>query len=422
MINIVILGNGAREYSISRKFSEDNKIDNIYIYPSIGNDAIYTNKIKPCNYEDSLSGFVKRNNISFIFVGSEIYFGDWMNDPLIKDIHIFAPSLENCKLETCKIYGKKMMEKFDLSTPNYKVYSLNDKINNIKREIFEKMVNECSFPIIKEIGLAGGKGVYIPNSIEESMMTIDYLKNKVDTIMIEDKIEGEECSLLGFCNGETISFMPQCRDYKKRYNNDYSLNTGGMGSILPIYFLCENELEELQKKVNILVKTLNYKGILYLGLMRCFKTNKIYILEFNCRFGDPECQILMEILNESLYNVCMKCLKGDNIKDIKWKKNITCMNISLVSLHYPFIKDKLDNPIKININSINEKLKNKDIKLCFYKSQIDGNNLYIKEEGRLISLVGISTFYEDINEILYSFLEDNKNELEGLDWRTDIQY
>ena len=240
---VVILGEGAREHAIAEKFSIDNKITNVYVLP--GNDGmsggkIETKKIKITDHSEILQ-FCKKQKIDLVFVGPEVPLVNGIVDLLEKNnIKAFGPIRENAKLEGSKIYSKKVMKEYNIPTANYKEY---DNLNDARTDM---LINDMDI-VIKYDGLAGGKGVFLPNTTNEAISIIDDILNKnvfgkYSKILIEDKLDGIECSLMGFCNGKEIYLMPQAQDYKKKEDNDNGPNTGGMGSIAPVNILTETEI------------------------------------------------------------------------------------------------------------------------------------------------------------------------------------
>ena len=405
---VAIIGSGAREHAIADKFSEDNRITNIYVLP--GNDGMIGGKIeinsKITQKKDILS-FCLKNKIDLVFVGGEVPLVYGLVDILIKNnINTFGPTQENARLEGSKCYSKKIMREYGIPTAKYKEY-------DNYQEIFTDIRLSDMDIVIKYDGLASGKGVFLPNDQEEAQLIVYNIFqrkvfDKTPKAIIEDKLIGVECSLMGFCNGEEIFFMPQAQDYKKRNNNDEGPNTGGMGSIAPVNILTELEITYMKALLDKLVRELKYVGILYAGLMKT--NNGIYVLEFNCRYGDPEAQVLLNLLKTNLYDICIDCIKG-NTPNIQWY-NKSCMNLVLSHNDYPF--DKSNTFLEIeNIDKVPEDFR------IYYANVKKMNKVLYTNGGRVLSMV----YCDDSLEKCYNKLYNNINiTYKNIYYRSDIAY
>ena len=407
MTNILILGSGSREHAIAKTFLKNNFIHNIFISP--GNKYISDENIKCLDIDKSnIIEFINNNSVSLVFIGSEKYLVEGYVDYL-ENINFFVPLYKNSMLEGSKIYANEIMNIFNLPTADYNVYT------NYK-DSFSNIINNPKSKVIKLDGLAGGKGVYLPNTIADARQILskiyndndsvnnnvnasvnDSVNNNVNTsvnvstddsnrIIIEVRLYGEEVSLLGFCNGYEISFLPQSQDYKKYYNNDGGPNTGGMGSIAPVHILNDDQLMDIKMKIDNLVSYFNYKGILYIGLI--VNSSGYNILEFNCRFGDPEAQVLLTLLESDLYSICINCIFGDEL-NIKWKDGYAT-NVVLSHNNYPYNKV---NHLDISIGKLDNNIE-----------------LYWGGSGRVVSMTsynnsslytGLQMIYNNINKVNY---------------------
>ena len=250
-----------REHVLAKTYSKSKNVNNVYITP--GNK--YIKDIKCVNIDltnfYNLYSFVLDNNIDLVVIGGEKYLIDGIVDYFnSKNILCFGPTKINSQLEGSKIFSKSVMKQYNLPTAGYREF------DNIELST-EYINNNFNNHVIKYSGLAGGKGVFLPDTKTHAINILNdiFINNRFNSnkneVLIEERLYGEEVSLLGFCNGKTISFMPQSQDYKKYYENDEGPNTGGMGSICPVNILNKEQIEELQSKVNNLVKDLNYKGL-----------------------------------------------------------------------------------------------------------------------------------------------------------------
>jgi len=384
MENIVIFGNGAREHCIIEKLLENTNINKIYTIDK--NDFIENEKIDTSL--NCLQDILDSNKtINMVIFGPEQNLVEGYVDILEShNIKCFGPNKRASNIEGSKIFSKLMMDKFHIPTSDYTIF------NNNYDELckYLETINIQNY-VIKLSGLAGGKGAFLPDTKEEALEIVKniYVNNSYGEnkdIIIEERLYGKEVSVMGFCNGKEIFLLPQCQDFKRLNDNNIGPNTGGMGAYAPANILSSNELDELKQYMDKIVKELNYVGILYAGVMKTtHDINSSYkLLEFNCRFGDPECQVLLNMLENDLYTTMYKCINGEKL-DLKFK-NVSCSNVVLSHLDYPYKKSK-DN-FKLNLDySIND-LNN--IKL--YGSNIKKiDNDYYSNGGRIMSVVSYDT-------------------------------
>ena len=396
MESILVLGSGSREHCIAEYLSKSQEISTVFIFP--GNDGITqfncNNIVKVIlkNTFDDILFFCNTNNIKYVFPGSENYLAEGIVDFLDEnDIKCFGPTKKNSILESCKITSKNIMKYYNIQNTSFSIFSDMENVRNFISLNYGKDF------VVKNPNLAGGKGVFIPDNIKELFEISESLLNDNEKIIIEERIEGEEVSLLGFCNGKEIEFMPQSQDYKKLYDNDEGPNTGGMGSVCPVNILTKEELYDLKQKLNKLVKDFHYKGVLYTGIM---KTKKgVYVLEFNCRFGDPETQVLLNLSDFDLFEIIKKCINGEKV-NTKWKNGF-CSNVVMSHLSYPYSKSS--EPFEVSFGKLDKNIKIYSGNLKLHK------NKYYSDGGRILSLTNYSnnpyqcfnTLYNNIYNIIY---------------------
>ena len=287
MLNIVVLGSGGREYAIIDKLIQDSNdelyypLSNIYFYPR--NDALLHNysvtTLIPDEYcptkEDNYLSFInycKKNSVDLVIIGPEQHLVNgivnYLND---NEISAFGPDLLSSKLEGSKVFAKKYMSKNNIPTSPYELSNIN-LLEKSKKFINNNWKNNKKY-VLKVDGLASGKGVFLPHTKEECITTLeDLVINKKygkssEHIIIEERLDGEEISILGFCNGYDISFMPPTQDYKKIYDGDKGLNTGGMGCHSPVNTLNPDEIVNLREWLLPLIKEFQYKGVLKLVMV-----------------------------------------------------------------------------------------------------------------------------------------------------------
>ncbi len=338
-MNIIVIGSGGREHAIIKKLSESKEIDKIYALP--GNGGMTEAECVSIGAKDipSVVEFAEKNNIGFAVVAPD--------DPLVlgmvdaledKGIPCFGPAKNAAIIEGSKVFSKNLMKKYGIPTASYETF---DKIEDAK-----KYIENAPMPIvIKADGLALGKGVLICQTREDAVNALhEIMEEKMfgesgSHVVIEEFLEGPEVSVLSFTDGKTVKPMVSSMDHKRAGNNDTGLNTGGMGTIAPNPYYTDEIAERCMKE--IFIPTINamnnegrtFKGCLYFGLMITKDGPKV--IEYNCRFGDPETQVVLPLLDTDLFTI-MKAVHDEKLADIdiKWKNASACCVIK-ASKGYP---------------------------------------------------------------------------------------
>ena len=326
-MKVLVIGGGGREHAIVWKLSQSKSVDKIYCCP--GNAGIA--EIAECidvNQDDfrSLLDFVKYEWIDLTIVGPEAPLSKGIVDLFEKDgRRILGPTKAAARLESSKVFSKNLMRSHGIPTADYRVFT-----SYLHAEEYVKFKGA---PIVlKADGLAAGKGVFVAASVDEAMDALkQIMKDRVfgeagDRVLIEDCLRGEEASFMAFTDGKTIVPMVSSQDHKRIFDNDQGPNTGGMGAYSPAPVITEElqtvVMEKVMKQTIRALKAegITYKGILYAGLM--IDKGKPYVLEFNCRFGDPETQPVLSRLESDLMEVAM-AVTDEKLSEItvEWKKD-----------------------------------------------------------------------------------------------------
>jgi len=416
-MNIGIIGSGGREHAICSIIKNSKKVDKIYCIPgNAGTDEIATNvniEIKDFN---KIKNFVIDKKIDLLIVGPEQPLVDGIVDFFENlNIRIFGPNKSAAQLEGSKIFTKKICQQYNIPTANFGIFqNENDS---------KKFLEKSNYPIvIKADGLAAGKGVYICEKKEDALDAVKEILDgkfgKTKNLLIEEFLTGEEMSYFLISDGKSIKAFDTAQDHKRVLEGDKGKNTGGMGAYSPSN-LINDELEEkiinkiIEPTINAL-KELNieYKGFLYAGLM--IKDNEPFLIEYNVRMGDPECQTILPKLETDLVEIFLSCCdkKLDQI-DIKWKKKKSIC-VVLCSKGYPETYKK--NILIQNIDKLNLDKEN----LCFHAGTIKKDNKIFANGGRVLNFVSLSD----------DFLKARKNiidNIQTLKWkdgffRKDIGY
>lgn len=414
-MKILVVGSGAREHAICWKLKQSSLVTKIYCAP--GNAGI--SKIAECvdikaESLNELTNFAVINNIDLSVIGPEGPLVSGLADKLKENnIKVFGPCKKGALLEGSKSYSKDFMKKYNVPSAKYQVYT---EIKKAKEEL-----KNFNIPIVvKADGLAAGKGVIICQTKKEAEEAIDsIMKEKQfgdagNTIVIEEFLEGTEASLLCFVDGKSIIPMESARDYKKAYNDDKGLNTGGMGCFSPnsIY---TDELKSFINR-NILSKTLfglkneniDFKGVLFIGLM--VNNNVAKVLEYNTRFGDPETEVILPRLESDLVEVMLKCIDGNlSEKDLQWKKE-KCVTVVLASGGYPESYEKGKEITGLNDVDDDVIVFHGGTKLFEGKVFTDG--------GRVLAVTAMGETLEVAREKIYKNI--SKIHFDNMELRTDI--
>ena len=374
--NILILGSGGREHALVKKISSSKNVYKTFVCPGNGGTSnpklnIFNIDINLSNF-DELINFVAKENIDLTIVGPEQPLVDGIVDIFKKKgLNIFGPSKNASRIEGSKIWAYKLMEKYNIPCPKSEVF---DQSELAKKYVRNFNPNDL---VLKVDGLAGGKGVILPKTDDEINKTIEAIIDKKifgslnSKLLISKRIYGPEVSVFAFVDGDKSSELAAVCDYKRIFENDEGPNTGGVGAYSPPEFW-ERKLQD-KIKDEILYPTINalklenssYSGMLYMGIM--VTKNGPMVIEYNCRFGDPETQILMSKLDSDLFEICMDISKKhfDPTKVI-WNDKNFCF-VMMTSDGYPGNYESgklisgLENLKDYNIIHSGTKILNKDI-------------------------------------------------------------
>ena len=414
-MRILVVGGGGREHAICWKLNNESNVEKIYCAP--GNAGI-SNVAECIDIGDSdienLLKFAKENQIDLTIVGPEIPLVAGIVDAFEKEgLKIFGPNKKCAQLEGSKSFSKDFMIRHNLPTAKYKEYTdLDEAISEI---------DSFGYPVvIKADGLAAGKGVVIPENREDAITTLKEMMsdkkfgNAGDKIVVEEFLNGIETSILAFVDNDTIVPMVSSKDHKKVFEGEAGLNTGGMGTFSPSEIYTDELAKEVQEK--ILDKTLegfkkdnlNYKGILFVGLMITEDGPKI--LEYNVRFGDPETQSVLFRLDTDL-NKIISAILDNNLKNIEInysKEEAIC--VMLTSGGYPesYEKGKVISGLE-NLDS--------DIVVFHSGTKFDNENI-VTNGGRVIGITAKGKTVKEAGEKVYENIK--KINFEGMHYRKDI--
>ena len=412
-----IIGSGGREHAICLAINKSNNIKKIYCFPGNAGTAEIAQNIR-LNLENfnELKNFISVNKIDLIIVGPEKPLVDGIVDFLEKNnIKVFGPNKMASQLEGSKIFTKNLCKKYNIPTAKFGIF---ENINEATQ-----FIEKTNYPlVIKADGLASGKGVYICANKKDSQLAIrEVFEGKfgdAKNLLIEEFLEGEEMSYFIISDGKTIKGFGTAQDHKRVLEGDLGKNTGGMGAYSPSRMINEKlETKILKKIIEPTIRGLkeigtSYNGFLYAGLMVI--KNEPYLIEYNVRMGDPECQTILPNLNSDLLDIFIACCnqKLDEI-EIKWH-NKKSLCIVLCSNGYP---DEFKKNVPIhNLNKI--RLNNNEY--CYHAGTINSGKEIYAVGGRVLNFVCLS---EDFAKSRVQIL----NLIKSLNWdggffRKDIGY
>ena len=418
-MKVLIIGSGGREHALAWKCAQDDIVKHVFVCP--GNAGTYledkvSNVELNLNEFSSIEKFCLEEIVELVIIGPEQPLVDGLTDFLqSKNIKTFGPSKNAAQLEGSKTFSKDFFVKYNIPTAKYKSF------DNFESSL--EYLNEISFPtVVKADGLAAGKGVIICQNSEEAIKALDSIFNDKafgtagNRVVIEEFLEGEEASFIAVVSKDKIIPLATSQDHKAVGDGDVGLNTGGMGAYSPAPIVTE----EMHKKIlnEVMYPTINglinegspYLGFLYAGLM--IKDNEIKVLEFNCRFGDPETQPILLRLNSSLVELCKAAIDNElDTYSIQWTEKHSC-GVVIASEGYP---EDYESNKKVSIKENNIK----DSKL-FHAGTKYENETVLTSGGRVFCATALGSDLKDAQKNAYNLV--NNVEFDGAFFRKDIGF
>ena len=412
-MRLMVIGSGGREHAVIKALKKSPKVECIYALP--GNGGIAKDAICVDVGAKDLDGIVKfatENKIDYAVVTPD--------DPLVLGavdalnavgIPCFGPDKKAAIIEGSKVFSKDLMKKYNIPTATYEVF------NDPEKAI--EYLKVASYPtVIKADGLALGKGVIIAGSYGEAARAVrSMMEDKVfgksgDNIVIEEFLTGPEVSVLAFTDGKTVVPMVSSMDHKRAKDNDEGLNTGGMGTVAPNPYYTEEIAAECMEKIFLpTIKAMNaegrtFKGCLYFGLMLTPKGPKV--IEYNCRFGDPETQVVLPLLESDLLEIMM-AVTEERLSEVEVKfSNKSAACVIMASAGYP---EKYDKGFEISIPEDVEKY-------VYVAGAAEKDGKLVTSGGRVLGVTAVADTLPEALKIAYERTE--KISFEGAFYRRDI--
>jgi phosphoribosylamine--glycine ligase len=340
-MRVLVVGSGAREHTICWKLRQSRRLDELFVAPgNAGTAATGTNLDIKASDLDGICAAAKEQRIDLVIVGPEAPLAEGLADRLrAQGIATFGPSQSAARIESSKAFSKDLLQRYGIPTASSQTFSSRVDARNYIESVTGPMV-------VKADGLAAGKGVFMCKAKDDALRAVDVMMGEEaifgksgSTVVIEEWLKGREVSAHAFCDGKTVAPMPFSCDYKRARDGDEGPNTGGMGAYSPALWL--DEADELFIHQQITEAAVNamaeegapYTGALYPGVMVTEDGPKV--LEYNCRFGDPETQVLLPRLKSDLLEICWAAANGKlSGAEIEWSTD-ACVGVVMASGGYP---------------------------------------------------------------------------------------
>jgi phosphoribosylamine--glycine ligase len=414
-LRLLIVGSGGREHAIAWKIAQSPRLSQLFVAPGNAGTAAYNVAINAQDIPELVS-FANEQQIDLVIVGPEAPLAIGLADALrAAGRSVFGPSQAAAQIEASKAFSKDFMQRHHIPTARFAAFTE-------YREAL-KFLLSVDYPIvIKASGLAAGKGVILPDCADDaeaalrSIMLDHEFGAAGDEVIIEERLSGPEVSLLAFSDGVTVKPMPPAQDHKRILDNDQGPNTGGMGAYAPAPILSPKLIEEYSR--SILQPTIDglrqegklFVGVLYAGLM--LTADGPRVLEYNCRFGDPETQAILPLLETDLLAITAACANGTLHQiDIQWMKGAAAC-VVLASEGYPG-----SYPTGRQIHGLDTPLKDAVI---FHAGTKLHEGQVVTAGGRVLGVTGFGANFREAIE--YAYQAVGKIEFDGRQYRTDIGY
>ncbi len=414
-MKVLVIGSGGREHALLWKLSQSSSVTDVYVVP--GNDGMSdVASLIPIKGNDDIIDFARLMQVDLTVAGPETVLTEGLADEFEKrGMAFFGPSKAAARIEGSKGFAKALMKKYGIPTAAYETFDDEEKA------IAYLKANDTYPIVIKADGLASGKGVIIAQSEEEAIDTVkDMLEGHTfsgagRSVVIEEFMEGEEASMLCFCDGTNVVPMISAQDHKRIFDFDKGPNTGGMGAYAPAPVMTKEMCEEVNVRIlRPIVAAMKkegypFKGCLYAGLMITSEGPKV--VEFNCRFGDPETEAVLPLFDGDLARVMLDCVHGTlSDEAVVWKK-ACAVDVVLASEGYPASHSSGE-----VISGIEDAKKAGC--LVFHAGTVKKNGQYVVNGGRVLNVVALADTLAEAKAKAYEGV--SRISWRGMQYRHDI--
>jgi len=389
-VKILIVGNGGREHAMAWKIAQSPRVDRVFVAPgNAGTEIDAENVDIGANDIGRLVEFARSNQIDLTVIGPEVPLAAGIVDALKESkLRAFGPSQQAAELEGSKVFCKNLLRHADVRSADYHVFPDATSANLFLQD------REDLPLVVKADGLAAGKGVIVCDNRAEALEAVERIAGSKEfgdagnRLVIEERLVGEEASVLALTDGRTLVTLPPCQDHKPAYDGDQGPNTGGMGAYCPAPLVTESLMHEVEEK--ILIPTIHqmkrsrrpFQGVLYAGLM--LTNSGVKVLEYNVRFGDPECQPLLMRLKTDLVDLLEAVVDGrlDEIDPIEWDpRPAVCVVMASEGYPGPYDRGHV-------IRGLEEAAKLPDVKV-FHAGTATSNGQVVTDGGRVLGVTAL---------------------------------
>ncbi len=415
-MKVAVIGGGGREHTLAWKLAQSPSVDKLYAIP--GSAAM--SEVAQCvdialSDLDAITDYAKNEGIDMLVVGPEVPLTEGFADlAQSKGLAVFGPNKAAAQMEGSKVFAKNLMKKYHVPTAAYASFTDGDAA--------KAYIKEQGAPIVvKADGLAAGKGVVVAQTEAEAIEAVNAMMEdhifgaSGGRIVIEECMVGEEASLLAFVDGKTIVPMISAQDHKRIFDNDEGPNTGGMGAYAPAPVVTPEIRKEVEEKIlkpvvdGLKQEGITYQGCLYAGLMITADGPKV--VEFNCRFGDPETQAVLPLLDGDLAQIMYACAKGTLTADmVHWKDAAACCVI-MASAGYPASSHKGD--VISGLDAVD-----KEDVMVFHSGTAKKDGQYVTNGGRVLGVTAVAGDLKSAIEKAYANVK--RIHFDGQQVRSDI--
>ena len=420
-IIVLIIGRGGREHTLAWKLAQSPQVERVWVAPGNGGTALAGGKISNVSLPESdfagLIDFARRSGVRLTVVGPEAPLADGIVDTFhAAGLRCFGPSRAAARIEASKAFAKDFMARHGIPTARH--VTCTDFAAALAH------LREVAYPVVlKASGLAAGKGVLLPASLVEAeaalrqIMVVREFGAAGDQVVIEERLEGPEASVLAFSDGRTVALMLAAQDHKRVFDGDQGPNTGGMGAYAPAPLMTPALLDEVQRTVlqptidGLAAEGMPYVGVLYAGMMLCADGPKT--LEFNCRLGDPETQAILPLLESDLMDVLLACLDGSLAElDVRWRVGAAATVVA-ASEGYPgsYPKGRV-------ISGVAEAEALAGVAVFHAGTRLADNSCLLSDGGRVLAVSGVGDDLPAALARAYGGIE--RIHFQGMHYRRDI--
>jgi phosphoribosylamine--glycine ligase len=416
-MEVLVVGGGGREHALCWKIIQSPLVEKVYCAPGNAGIANVAECVDiPVHGLEGLRDFAKNNNIDLTVVGPELPLTMGIVDLFEKDnLNIFGPNMAASEIEGSKVFSKNLMKKYNIPTAEYESFSNLDDA--------EKWINNIDPPfVVKADGLAAGKGVIICQTIDEgksalkSIMADKAFGEAGEKVVVEEFLKGEEASIFVITDGDNYIILKPSQDHKAIYDNDMGPNTGGMGAYCPAPVVSQDILNDVESSIikpsidGLNSEGIKYRGVLYIGLM--IHNGEAKVLEYNCRFGDPETQPVLMIMESDIVPLLIDAANGNiNQNSIVWKDG-SAVCVVMSSIGYPGSYNK-----GVELTKLDNISDAEDMVLFHAGTKFNGNKI-VTNGGRVLGLTALDNTIGSAIEKVYENI--SKIDDGSLYYRTDI--